>query len=52
MLPGADADGTERRKLARVLAGAGRYDEAATVLEALGSDDDSLAALRLRARLN
>ncbi|MBA3302330.1 MAG: hypothetical protein H0U26_00490 [Acidimicrobiia bacterium] len=52
VLPGADADGTERRKLARVLAGAGRYDEAATVLEALGSDDDSLAALRLRARLN
>jgi regulator of sirC expression with transglutaminase-like and TPR domain len=49
-LPGAtDRD---RQELAVVLGAAGRYGEAATVLEATGFEHDQLAAQRLRARLN
>jgi regulator of sirC expression with transglutaminase-like and TPR domain len=43
---------TEVRELALLLAAGGRYREAADRFEALGSDDDELAARRLRARLN
>ena len=50
MLPGAGD--RERRELAVVLGAAGRYPEAATVLEATGQERDIRAALRLRARLN
>jgi len=47
-----DADVSDRRRLARVLASSGRYDEAADVLDQLAGDADSAAARRLRARLN
>jgi regulator of sirC expression with transglutaminase-like and TPR domain len=50
MLPGAGD--RERRELAVVLGAAGRYPEAAAVLEGTGHERDARAALRLRARLN
>jgi regulator of sirC expression with transglutaminase-like and TPR domain len=49
-LPGAGA--RDRRELAVLLGAIGRYAEGADVLEATGDDDDRLAALRLRSRLN
>lgn len=42
----------ERRELVVLLSAAGRYDEAAAVLEATGAEEDAEEALRLRARLN
>jgi regulator of sirC expression with transglutaminase-like and TPR domain len=49
-LPGATE--RDRRELAVLLGAAGRYDEAATVLEASRADRDQESAQRLRARLN
>ncbi len=49
-LPGATV--RDRRELAVLLGSAGRYDEAATVLEATGAVRDRASAARLRARLN
>lgn len=49
-LPGTTA--RERRELAVLLGSIGRFAEGAEVLEATGTDDDRLAARRLRARLN
>jgi regulator of sirC expression with transglutaminase-like and TPR domain len=42
----------ERRELGLLLGAAGRYAEAATVLEGSGTEADAEAALRMRARLN
>ena len=42
----------ERRELVVLLSAAGRYQEAAAVLEATGAEEDAEEALRLRARLN
>jgi regulator of sirC expression with transglutaminase-like and TPR domain len=49
-LPGATE--RDRRELAVLLGAAGRYDEAADVLEATGLTGDQESAARLRARLN
>ncbi|MET0728771.1 MAG: transglutaminase-like domain-containing protein [Acidimicrobiales bacterium] len=50
LLPGAvDRD---RRELAAFLTAAGRFSEAAAVVEATGEERDQHAAIRLRARLN
>jgi len=49
-LPGATD--RERREAAIVLGAAGRYAEAAAVLEATGAERDRISARRLRARLN
>lgn len=49
-LPGATE--RDRRELAVLLGAAGRYDEAADVLEATGRAHDQESAIRLRARLN
>lgn len=50
LLPGAST--RERRELAVLLGALGRFDQAATVLEATGRSRDVEAAARLRARLN
>ncbi|HEX4867332.1 MAG TPA: transglutaminase-like domain-containing protein [Acidimicrobiales bacterium] len=50
LLPGVTAQ--ERREMAVVLGSAGRYTEAAAVLEASGQERDAVSAQRLRARLN
>jgi regulator of sirC expression with transglutaminase-like and TPR domain len=42
----------ERRELVVLLSAAGRFDEAAAVLEATGAEEDAEEALRFRARLN
>jgi regulator of sirC expression with transglutaminase-like and TPR domain len=42
----------ERRELGLLLGAAGRYADAADVLEGSGNDADAEAALRMRARLN
>lgn len=49
-LPGASE--RDHRELALLLGAAGRYAEAATLLEATGLEGDDDAAARLRARLN
>ncbi|MGH9084829.1 MAG: transglutaminase family protein [Acidimicrobiales bacterium] len=49
-LPGATE--RDRRELAVLLGAAGRYDQAATVLEASDAERDQESAQRLRARLN
>lgn len=50
LLPGVST--RERRELAVLLGALGRFDQAATVLEATGRERDLTAAARLRARLN
>lgn len=50
LLPGATE--RDRREAAVVLGAAGRYNEAASVLESTGEPRDERAAARLRARLN
>ena len=50
LLPGTSL--RERRELVVLLSAAGRYGEAAAVLEATGADEDAEEAIRLRARLN
>jgi len=50
LLPGVTE--RDRREAAVVLGAAGRYDDAATALEATGQPRDQRAAARLRARLN
>ena len=50
LLPGVTD--LERREMAVVLGSAGRYTEAAAVLEATGQERDAVSAQRLRARLN
>jgi regulator of sirC expression with transglutaminase-like and TPR domain len=50
LLPGSGD--RERRELGLLLGASGRYAEAATVLEASGTEADAEAALRMRARLN
>jgi regulator of sirC expression with transglutaminase-like and TPR domain len=49
-LPGATE--RDRRELAVLLGAAGRYDEAADLLEVTGRTEDQHSAARLRARLN
>jgi regulator of sirC expression with transglutaminase-like and TPR domain len=50
LLPGVTD--RERREMALVLGSAGRYPEAAALLEATGEARDAVSAQRLRARLN
>ncbi len=50
LLPSASM--LERRELVVLLSAAGRFDDAAAVLEATGAEEDAEEAQRLRARLN